>query len=50
MIQRLFFQKFAERFELPKNHHPVALIAIGKAAAPAYGTSRLPLEDIARFI
>jgi len=42
--------KFAERFELPKNHHPVALIAIGKAAAPAYGTSRMPLEDIARFI
>lgn len=42
--------KFAERFELPKHHHPIALIAIGKAAAPAHGTSRLPLKEIARFI
>ncbi|MFY0516758.1 nitroreductase family protein [Lysinibacillus sphaericus] len=42
--------KFAERFELPAHIFPVVLIAIGKAAAPAYGSSRLPLEDIARFI
>ncbi len=42
--------KFAERFELPENQFPIVLIAIGKAAAPAYGSSRLPLEDIARFI
>ncbi|MET4558917.1 nitroreductase [Lysinibacillus parviboronicapiens] len=42
--------KFAERFELPDHLFPVVLIAIGKAAAPAYGSSRLPLEDIARFI
>ena len=42
--------KFAERFELPESHFPIVLIAIGKAAAPAYGSSRLPLEDIARFI
>ena len=26
------------------------LIAIGKAVAPAYGTSRLPLDKIAKFI
>ena len=42
--------KFAERFELPENHFPILLIAIGKAAAPAFGSSRLPLEDIVRFI
>ncbi|MEK5529670.1 nitroreductase family protein [Viridibacillus sp. FSL R5-0468] len=42
--------KFAERFELPENEFPIVLIAIGKAAAPAFGSSRLPLEDIARFI
>lgn len=42
--------KFAERFELPENQFPIVLIAIGKAAAPAFGSSRLPLEDIARFI
>ncbi|ATP41926.1 nitroreductase family protein [Solibacillus sp. R5-41] len=42
--------KFAERFELPENQFPIVLIAIGKSAAPAYGSSRLPLEDIARFI
>ncbi|MGE7022482.1 nitroreductase family protein [Solibacillus cecembensis] len=42
--------KFAERFELPENQFPIVLIAIGKAAAPAYGSSRLPLEDISRFI
>ncbi|MGE7091967.1 nitroreductase family protein [Lysinibacillus sp. NPDC048646] len=42
--------QFAERFELPAHIFPVVLIAIGKAAATAYGSSRLPLEDIARFI
>ena len=42
--------KFTERFELPENQFPIVLIAIGKAAVPAYGSSRLPLENIARFI
>lgn len=42
--------KFAERFDLPEHQFPIVLIAIGKAAAPAYGSSRLPLKDIARFI
>ncbi|SDG80856.1 hypothetical protein SAMN04487975_101543 [Planococcus glaciei] len=42
--------KFAERFELPEHLFPIVLIAVGKAASPAFGTSRLPLEDIARFI
>ncbi|PSL40146.1 hypothetical protein B0H99_106164 [Planomicrobium soli] len=42
--------KFAERFGLPENLFPIVLIAIGKAAAPAFGTSRLPIEDVTRFI
>ena len=42
--------KFAEKFNLPKNEVPILLIAIGEAAAPAYGSSRLPVEQIVRFI
>ncbi|WP_342559848.1 nitroreductase family protein [Psychrobacillus sp. FSL W7-1457] len=42
--------KFAEKFNLPQNEIPILLIAIGKAAAPAYGSSRLPLEQIVRYI
>lgn len=42
--------KFAERFDLPENVFPIVLIALGKAAAPAYGSSRLPLNEIADFI
>ena len=42
--------KFAEHFNLPEHLFPIVLIAIGKAAAPAFGTSRLPLEDVVRFI
>lgn len=42
--------KFAERFELPEHLFPIVLIAVGKAAAPAFGTSRLPVEEIAKFI
>lgn len=42
--------KFAERFELPEHLFPIVLIAVGKAAAPAFGTSRLPIEEVAKFI
>ncbi|QCR32696.1 nitroreductase family protein [Lysinibacillus sp. SGAir0095] len=42
--------KFAEKFSLPKNEMPILLIAIGEADAPAYGSSRLPLEQIVRYI
>ncbi|MEK4521102.1 nitroreductase family protein [Psychrobacillus sp. FSL W7-1493] len=42
--------KFAEKFNLPQNEIPILLIAIGEAAAPAYGSSRLPLEQIVRYI
>ncbi|WP_400243572.1 nitroreductase family protein [Niallia sp. JL1B1071] len=40
---------FAKRFELPENQFPITLIAIGKAAAPAFNTSRLPVEKITTF-
>lgn len=40
---------FAKMFELEENLFPITLIAIGKAAAPAFGTTRLPLEKIAKF-
>ncbi len=40
---------FAKRFELPENQFPITLIAIGKAAAPAFNTSRMPIEKIAKF-
>jgi len=42
--------KFAEKFNLPKNEIPILLIAIGEAAAPAYGSSRLPIEQVVRYI
>ncbi|MGM9951188.1 MAG: nitroreductase family protein [Lysinibacillus sp.] len=41
--------KFAEKYGLPANEIPIVLIAIGKAAAPAYGSSRLPFEQVIRF-
>ncbi|MBD3107376.1 nitroreductase family protein [Bacillus sp. AGMB 02131] len=40
---------FAQKYELPANELPMILIAIGKAAAPARNTSRLPFEQIIRF-
>lgn len=40
---------FAERFELPENQFPITLIALGKAKAPAFNSSRLPLEKIVKF-
>ncbi|MGA3602821.1 nitroreductase family protein [Lysinibacillus agricola] len=43
-------EAFAQRFELTDNLVPIVLIAIGKAAVPAHGSSRLALNDIAKFI
>lgn len=42
-------EKFAKRFELPENVFPITLIALGKALAPAFGTSRLPIESFTTF-
>ncbi|MFJ6209224.1 nitroreductase family protein [Lysinibacillus sp. NPDC092081] len=41
--------KFAEYMELPPNEVPILLLAIGEAAGPAYGSSRLPIERLVRF-
>lgn len=43
-------QAFSEAFHVEDRYAPIVLIAIGKAAAPAYGSTRLPLEDIATFL
>ncbi|MCM3633391.1 nitroreductase family protein [Paenibacillus sp. FSL W7-1287] len=42
--------KFAEKFNLPQHEIPILLIAIGEAAAQAYGSSRLPLKQVVRFV
>jgi nitroreductase len=38
--------KFVEKFNVPERYFPIVLIPIGKAAAPAHSTTRLPLEDV----
>ncbi|MGE7952604.1 nitroreductase family protein [Lysinibacillus xylanilyticus] len=43
-------EAFAQHFELTDNLVPIVLIAIGKAAAPAHGSSRLAINDMAKFI
>ena len=40
---------FAKRFDLPNNLFPITLIAIGKALAPAFNTSRLPIESLTTY-
>ncbi|WP_455662189.1 nitroreductase family protein [Pradoshia sp.] len=40
---------FAERFNLPENHFPITLIAVGKALAPAFNTSRLPIDSLTTY-
>lgn len=42
--------QFAKEFNLEDRYVPLVLIALGKAAAPAYGSSRLPLEKITTFV
>lgn len=43
-------QKFIERFQISERYFPIVLIALGKAAAPAFQTTRLPLNDVVTFI
>ncbi|MDQ0216262.1 nitroreductase [Oikeobacillus pervagus] len=42
--------KFAERFDVPERYFPIVLIALGKAAAPAFKTTRIPLGEKVRFV
>lgn len=43
-------KQFAEAFELDSRYAPVVLIALGKAASPAYNSTRMNVEEIATFI
>jgi nitroreductase len=38
--------KFVEKFNVSDRFFPIVLISVGKAAAPAFETTRLPLEDV----
>ncbi|ARD47267.1 nitroreductase family protein [Sporosarcina sp. P33] len=43
-------KQFAESFELESRYEPLVLIALGKAAAPAYGSTRLPIDAITTYM
>ena len=43
-------QQFAESFELESRYEPLVLIALGKAASPAYGSTRLPIDSITTYM
>jgi nitroreductase len=43
-------QKFIEKFQVSDRYMPIVLIAVGKAAAPAFKTTRIPVKDIVEFI
>lgn len=38
--------QFAKKFNIPDRFFPIVLIAVGKAAAPPFRTTRLPLDDV----
>ncbi|MGX6445357.1 nitroreductase family protein [Neobacillus sp. K501] len=39
-------QLFAEKYNVDDRYFPIVLISLGKAAAPAFQTTRLPIEDV----
>jgi nitroreductase len=39
-------EQFMEKFNVPDHFFPIVLISVGKAAAPAFKTTRMPLEDV----
>jgi nitroreductase len=39
-------EKFVEKFSVPERFFPIVLIAVGKAASPAFNTTRMPLNDV----
>ncbi|ARF13336.1 nitroreductase family protein [Sporosarcina ureae] len=43
-------QQFAASFELESRYEPLVLIALGKAASPAYGSTRLPIDSITTYM
>ncbi|MGG5252751.1 nitroreductase family protein [Neobacillus sp. SM06] len=38
--------QFVQKYKVDDRYFPIVLIAVGKAAAPAFKTTRLPLEDV----
>ncbi|MGN1400131.1 MAG: nitroreductase family protein [Bacillus sp. (in: firmicutes)] len=40
---------FAKRFDLPENIFPITLIALGKSIAPAFDSSRMPIESLMTY-
>lgn len=42
--------KFSERFNISDRYFPIVLITLGKENAPAYQTTRFPIEDKVTFI
>ncbi|WP_404330110.1 nitroreductase family protein [Mesobacillus maritimus] len=43
-------QKFIEKFQVSDRYMPIVLIALGKAAAPAFKTTRIPVKDLVEFV
>ena len=43
-------EKFIQRFNISDRYIPIVLISLGKAAGPAFNTTRMPLEEVAKFI
>ncbi|MBY0099132.1 nitroreductase family protein [Mesobacillus maritimus] len=43
-------QKFIEKFQVSDRYMPIVLIAVGKAAAPAFKTTRIPVKDLVDFV
>lgn len=39
-------KQFIEKFNVSERFFPIVLIPLGKAAAPAFGSTRLPIEDV----
>ncbi|WP_077212940.1 nitroreductase family protein [Bacillus dakarensis] len=43
-------QKFMDKFQVSDRYMPMVLIALGKAAAPAFKTTRIPAVELIDFI
>lgn len=43
-------EKFIQRFNISDRYIPIVLISLGKAAGPAFNTTRMQLEEVAKFI
>jgi nitroreductase len=43
-------QKFIDKFQVSDRYMPIVLIALGKAAAPAFKTTRIPVKDLIEYV